>query len=112
DRNKPSVQFTDPFLQSLLVSAMLRYLAVAHFGRGRGNWVEGEAPPFWQEEVERALAEQAARQPALWQSVRAAPDEAAAAGLLEAVLLPATDATLARLYPDVALPARTGLAKA
>jgi hypothetical protein len=25
-------------------AALLRYLAVAHFGRGRGEWVEGEAP--------------------------------------------------------------------
>lgn len=107
DRAKPGVQFADPFLDTLLSSAVLRYLAVAHFGRGRGNWVEGEAPAFWQLEVERALAEQAPSHPNLWQSVRAAPDDAAAAGLVEAVLVPATDATLARLYPGVALPART-----
>ncbi|QOY94320.1 DUF3482 domain-containing protein [Massilia sp. UMI-21] len=104
DRNKPSVQFADPFLQSLLTGAVLRYLAVAHFGRGRGNWVEGEAPAFWQLEVERALGERAAAHPDLWQSVRAAPDAAAAAQLVVAVLRPATDATLAKLYPGVALP--------
>ncbi len=102
DRDKPGVQFADPFLQSLLSSAVLRYLAVAHFGRGRGNWVEGEAPAFWQEEVERALAERAAGQPNLWQAVRAAPDMAAATKLVEAVLMPATDATLAKLYPGAA----------
>ena len=84
---------------------------MAHFGRGRGNWVEGEAPAFWQEEVERALGEQMDGHPDLWQSVRAAPDEAAAVKLVEAVLRPATDATLATLYPGVALPARTGIAK-
>ena len=112
ERNKPSVQFADPFLQSLLVSAVLRYLAVAHFGRGRGNWVEGEAPAFWQEEVERTLGELMAKHPDLWQSVRAAPDEAAAVKLVEAILVPATDATLAKLYPGVALPARTGGARA
>jgi hypothetical protein len=103
ERNKPSVQFADPFLQSLLVGAVLRYLAVAHFGRGRGNWVEGEAPAFWQLEVEQAFAANAAGQPNLWQAVRAAPDAAAAAGLVEAVLVPATDATLARLYPGATL---------
>jgi hypothetical protein len=103
DRNKPSVQFADPFLQSLLTGAVLRYLAVAHFGRGRGNWVEGEAPAFWQTEVERALNEQAAAHPDLWQSVRTAPADAAAAKLVEAVLRPATDAVLGRLYPGVAL---------
>ncbi|SFD94921.1 DUF3482 domain-containing protein [Massilia yuzhufengensis] len=105
-RDKPGVQFADPFLQSLLVGAMLRYLAVAHFGRGRGNWVEGEAPAFWQAEVEQALATQTVTQPKLWEAVRAAPDAAAAAALVEAVLFPATDATLARLYPGVALSAQ------
>jgi len=105
DRDKPGVQFADPFLQSLLVSAVLRYLAVAHFGRGRGNWVEGEAPAFWQEEVERVLGEQATKHPDLWKSVRAAPDDTAAAKLVEALMRPVVDATLARLYPGVALPA-------
>jgi hypothetical protein len=105
DRNKPSVQFADPFLQSLLTGAVLRYLAVAHFGRGRGNWVEGEAPAFWQAEVERALGEQAAAHPDLWQAVRNAPDEGAAAKLVDAVLRPATDTVLGRLYPGVALSA-------
>ena len=56
DRNHPTVQFADDFLKSLLVASILRYLAVAHFGRGRGNFVEGEAPAFWQAEVERAVA--------------------------------------------------------
>lgn len=104
ERNKPGVQFADPFLQSLLVGAVLRYLAVAHFGRGRGNWVEGEAPAFWQAEVEQALAQHGAGQATLWQAVRAAPDDGAATALVEAVLVPATDATLAKLYPGVTLP--------
>lgn len=111
DRDKPGVQFADPFLQSLLVSAVLRYLAVAHFGRGRGNWVEGEAPAFWQEEVERALGKHAAAHPDLWKAVRTAPDEPAAVKLVEAVLVPATDAVLANLYPGVALPAHTEVVK-
>jgi predicted GTPase len=110
DRNKPTVQFADPFLQSMLTSAMLRYLAVAHFGRGRGNWVEGEAPAFWQTEVEAALAQGGAGQPNLWQQVRTAPDAMSAAGMVEQVIVPALDATLARLYPGVALATRANAA--
>jgi hypothetical protein len=53
------VQFADAFLQTRFVGGILRYLAVAHFGRGRGNFVEGEAPAFWQVEVEKAVADQA-----------------------------------------------------
>ncbi|UUZ56255.1 hypothetical protein LP419_14035 [Massilia sp. H-1] len=56
DRNQTSMTFADDFLRSLLTGSVLRYLAVAHFGRGRGNFVEGEAPAFWQAEVEAAVA--------------------------------------------------------
>ncbi|MBL8334421.1 MAG: DUF3482 domain-containing protein [Rubrivivax sp.] len=39
--------------RALLQTALLRYLAVAHFGRGRGDWAEAEALPHW-----AALAEE------------------------------------------------------
>jgi hypothetical protein len=96
------VQFADAFLQTLLVGAVLRYLAVAHFGRGRGNYVDSEAPAFWQAEVEAALAHRI-NLASLWQEVRAAPDLAAAAAVL-AVIEQATAATLARLYPGATSP--------
>ena len=99
DQDKPGVQFADAFLQTLLVGAVLRYLAVAHFGRGRGNYVESEAPPFWQAEVEAALGAQGANLATLWQEVRAAPDLARASARVLALIEPATAATLARLYP-------------
>jgi hypothetical protein len=95
--DKPGVQFADAFLQTLLTGALLRYLAVAHFGRGRGNYVESEAPAFWQAEVEAALGAQSLEN--LWQEVRAAPDLATASARVLAVLEPAANATLARLYP-------------
>lgn len=101
DRDKPAVQFADAFLHTLLVSAVLRYLAVAHFGRGRGNFVEGEAPGFWQEEVERAVAAQDGGLAALWRSVREAPDVEQATALVEPVLARVTGITLASLYPQV-----------
>jgi len=106
DQDKPGVQFADAFLQTLLVGAVLRYLAVAHFGRGRGNYVESEAPPFWQAEVEAALGAQGTNLATLWQEVRAAPDLASASARVLAVIEPATGATLARLYPgaSAALP--------
>ena len=31
-------------LDTVVEAALLRYLAVAHFGRGRGDWVGGRAP--------------------------------------------------------------------
>ena len=97
DRNHPTVRFADDFLQGLLVGSVLRYLAVAHFGRGRGDFVEGEAPAFWKEEVERSVAAAAGDGAALWHAVRSGPADAAAQ--LEAVISKATRATLEHLYP-------------
>jgi hypothetical protein len=113
DREHPTVQFADAFLQTMLVGAVLRYLAVAHFGRGRGNFVEGEAPSFWQSEVEKAVAAQGGDLPRLWQAVRSAPGKDEAAGLLVPVVARVTDNVLSCLYPRAALlagapPASTG----
>ena len=45
---------------------VLRYLAVAHFGRGRGDWSAGEAPPFWADVATAALAPRRSAFAALW----------------------------------------------
>jgi GTPase SAR1 family protein len=102
ERDRAQVQFADPFLRTLLVSSVLRYLAVAHFGRGRGQFVEGEAPAFWQAEVEQALGQRAADLQQLWRDVRTAPDDARAAQLVLGVVKPLASATLERLYPEAA----------
>ncbi|WP_322405559.1 GTPase domain-containing protein [Massilia luteola] len=102
DRDRPTVQFADPFLRTLLVGSVLRYLAVAHFGRGRGNFVEGEAPPFWQAEVERSVARHEAELAPLWKDVRAAADAAAAAAAVQALLGRVIVETLEHLYPETA----------
>jgi hypothetical protein len=102
ERDQPTVQFADAFLRTLLVGSVLRYLAVAHFGRGRGSFVEGEAPPFWQAEVERSVAAHEAGLALLWKAVRAAPDTDAAARQVAKVLGPVIEDTLTRLYPQTA----------
>jgi hypothetical protein len=101
DRDHPSVRFADAFLNTMLVGAILRYLAVAHFGRGRGNFIESESPPFWQAEVERAAG--GINAASLWDEVRAAADGDAAAGLLTPRVQSIMDAVFARLYPHAAL---------
>jgi hypothetical protein len=111
DREQPTVQFADAFLQTMLVGSVLRYLAVAHFGRGRGNFVEGEAPPFWQAEVERACTEHGGDMAAMWRSARAAADSAGAAALVAPTVTRIADVVLARLYPHAMLaPAAQGQA--
>jgi hypothetical protein len=89
-RNASTVVFSDAFLRSLVVAGLLRYLAVAHYGRGRGGFVESEAPAFWQDEVEREITRNEA---GLLPAVRGEP--AALAALLQQM----TAQILQRLYP-------------
>ncbi|MGZ8321395.1 MAG: DUF3482 domain-containing protein [Telluria sp.] len=98
DRNQTTMQFADEFLQSLLVTSVLRYLAVAHFGRGRGNFVESEAPPFWQAEVERAAAPYQDAGDG-WQAVRSDAGGEAARARLDAAVTAITKDVLNHLYP-------------
>lgn len=41
------VIWSEPALQNFLKQAILLYLAIAHFGRGRGNWLDSEFPTHW-----------------------------------------------------------------
>ena len=43
-------------LDAIVEAALLRYLAVAHFGRGRGDWAQGEPPAHWNDVVADAIA--------------------------------------------------------
>ena len=102
DRNKTMMEFADDFLQTLLVGSVLRYLAVAHFGRGRGNFVEGEAPAFWQSQVEATAA---AQQGQLWQSVRETPDQGKAEARVISAVTAIAGGVLGQLYPGVRIDA-------
>jgi hypothetical protein len=57
---QPTLAWADPALTELVKSALLGYLAVAHFGRGRGDWADGEAPAFWQAAIDDVMRERAA----------------------------------------------------
>jgi hypothetical protein len=105
DRNHATVRFADEFLQTLLVGSVLRYLAVAHFGRGRGNFVESEAPAFWQAEVERAVSLHADEVGKLWHAARGDADIEAAAERIDAVFAKIAAHTLGQLYPGAAFAA-------
>lgn len=57
-RNGIDVCWSDTALANFTLEAVLLYLAVAHFGRGRGDWQQGESPEFWKTTVEEALEAQ------------------------------------------------------
>jgi hypothetical protein len=93
----PVVRWSEDFLDGLVRSSVLRYLAVAHFGRGRGRYVEGEAPSFWKGEVEQAMATQRDALHAAWQDAR--NGSAAVENALAEVVGAIAARTLERLYP-------------
>ena len=64
--DQPLLAWDAPVLQSLLQSTLLTYLAVAHHGRGRGEWRADEPPAAWIEAVAAVLAGQQAHWRALW----------------------------------------------
>jgi hypothetical protein len=88
------LRWSDAFLDGLARGALLRYLAVAHYGRGRGPWTEVEPPPFWREAVDAAMSARAARFAELWQAREKATLERVTRLLEETAL-----AVLDVLYP-------------
>lgn len=61
-----AVRWSEPFFAGLVRSALLRYLAVAHFGRGRGERAEDEHPAFWLEAIATLLQRRQAAIRTLW----------------------------------------------
>jgi len=101
-----TIRWSEPFLDGLVQAALLRYLAVAHYGRGRGEWTETEYPPFWRDVVARhvdacrdALAD-------AWRA-RAGGEPAAIAAPLRSALACVALAVLRELYPGTLEPAAT-----
>ncbi len=50
-KTESTVRWNDAFVAALVPAAVLRYLAVAHYGRGRGKWEASEYPRFWRDVV-------------------------------------------------------------
>jgi hypothetical protein len=94
------IGWTAEVLDELAASALLAYLAVAHFGRGRGEWTTSEHPTHWQEAVRAELQEHRAALGALWAQRAGDLPEQELAAALSVELTHATRAVLARLYPQ------------
>jgi hypothetical protein len=96
-----SVRWSEEFFAGLIRSALLRYLAVAHFGRGRGEWEEGEHPTSWRDAVAEVVAAERRAVRTIWSEARRADPEAVSAPLGE-LLTRCAAQLLTRLYPEAA----------
>ena len=94
-----TIRFDDAFVRRLAGNAMLRYLAVAHYGRGRGEFVESEAPAVWRGVIESTAAARAPALDAILAMRSPDCDAAALAGPLTDYLRDAMLAVLEELYP-------------
>lgn len=93
------VRWSEDVLHGLVQAALLRYLAVAHYGRGRGQWRASEYPAYWKHEVAATLAPRREAFQAIWRERGDGGDAARLAELLREPLEAAALDVLERLYP-------------
>ena len=101
-----TLRWDDAFLERLVVASLLRYLAVAHYGRGRGDYVEAEYPAHWRPLAEAAVAARRDAFAAVFAWRGPACDTVRVAAELAELLRATTIALLAELYPAAAAAAR------
>jgi hypothetical protein len=97
---KSYIRCSAQLFQALVRSALLRYLAVAHFGRGRGEFVETERPKFWQAEVASAVERQSDAWLALWKEAGNQPDSPELSKRIQHLTSEAAREIFRELYPD------------
>ncbi|MGI9246902.1 MAG: DUF3482 domain-containing protein [Steroidobacteraceae bacterium] len=93
------VRWSDDFLGARLEAAVVRYLAIAHYGRGRGEFRHFEPDPRWQEAARTAVASRAELLRPCWTEARrsTAPPPALHEGVRQVLR-----ASLQSLYPEAA----------
>ena len=90
------------FLTQRVQAAALRYLAIAHFGRGRGDWVEGEYPPHWQALAADVVRAHAKELEDVWHAAHSGAAMEQVEQRLRPLITAVTREALVRLYPDCA----------
>jgi hypothetical protein len=96
---EPVVRWSEEFFGGLVRLALLRYLAVAHFGRGRGDYQESEHPDFWQSAVAQAVEARGSELRSIWERGKAG-DAAMLTPLLTPLLTAAVSELLTGFYPE------------
>ncbi|HVS02296.1 MAG TPA: DUF3482 domain-containing protein [Thermoanaerobaculia bacterium] len=106
---RPAVRWGAPFLDRLAAETLVRYLAVAHFGRGRGAYQDAARPPArqverWRSRVQGELRLHEEEMRGVWRELGRAEDPDAAgpqtARRLRAPLTAAARAALLADYPE------------
>lgn len=100
-REHGRVRWSTEFLTSRVASALLGYLAVAHFGRGRGEFVQVAIPDHWQAAL-TVIAQHRQAFEAAWTLAREQPEASRSEQPILQAFTDLTRAVLLALYPDCA----------
>jgi hypothetical protein len=98
-RESTTVRWSADFLNGRVTAAILRYLAVAHFGRGRGEFVEAEYPPHWPGLVAGEVSGRREALDAIWADAASGKAQAELRPRLVELLRAVADGVLRALYP-------------
>ncbi len=96
--NIPYMRWSSDFFLGLVRSALLRYLAVAHFGRGRGEYTESEHPEFWQNKVVSIVEHRRDEIRSLWERGRTTTEPSKLSDTMEQLLTVCAGELLSQLY--------------
>jgi hypothetical protein len=102
-----TVTWTDDVMNRLVSSSLLAYLAVAHYGRGRGQWAQSEHPAFWESTVREVLVQQSDNFNHFWRRRHTYKLEALTEAIRTELTL-AAERILIRLYPQAVSAAAIG----
>jgi hypothetical protein len=97
-----TARWSGEFLTGRVRAAVLRYLAVAHFGRGRGDFVASEYPAHWGPLVDAAITARRDQLDAIWSAAERGDPAVALEPRLRSSLEAMTAGVLERLYPSSA----------
>ena len=97
------VRWNQESIERFFADTLLLYLAVAHFGRGRGDWSRSEHPEHWRSEVRRVIENDSSDLPKLAQG-GAELDPRHLEEAFERCAGWAIERVLRNLYPDSKLP--------
>jgi hypothetical protein len=100
------VQLSEEMMRAMVEAALLRYLAVVHYGRGPAG-AGDELHPSWKSDVAEVVAAHKEAVARFWTAARGQPDEVQSE-VLARELASMARKLLERLYPEMRTPAREG----
>jgi hypothetical protein len=99
-KDKKVVGWSQDSLTEAFGKSLMLYLAVAHFGRGQGQWRRKEDPQLWSAQLNLALNRYKVRLQGLWPGVTQNPRGASAQSDCEALVRHTIRDVLLNLYPQ------------